>query len=193
MKHLASIFRNVLRQKVSVGLLTLIILGVVGEGSAFLVSSPSTLAATSQISKHNRVSYVSRISYAILAQKATNHIAARQHTQVNNPPVSHTPVSQTPSTTAAGNNTSVAGTIYQVFGPYAPSALNIARCESGLNPGAYNPASHASGIFQILYPSTWSSTPYSGYSPFNAWANVNAAHAIFVRDGYSWREWQCQA
>jgi Transglycosylase SLT domain len=192
MKQLASIFRNVLRQKVSVGLLTLVILGVVGGGSAFLVSSPSTLAATSQTSKHNRVSFVSRISYAILAQKASNHMAARhvarQRTQVNNPLVS-----QTPSTTAAGNNTSVAGTIYQVFGPYAPSALNIARCESGLNPGAYNAASHASGIFQILYPSTWSSTPYSGYSPFNAWANINAAHTIFVRDGYSWREWQCQA
>ena len=45
----------------------------------------------------------------------------------------------------------------------------------------------------IMYPSTWSSTPYFGYSPFNAWANINAAHAIFVRDGYSWREWQCQA
>jgi hypothetical protein len=191
MIHLASIFRNVVRQRVSVGLLTLVILGVVGGGSAFLLSSPSTRTATSQTSKHNRVSYVSRISYAILAHKATNHIArqvAHQRTQVNNPPVSHTP-----STTAAGNNASVAGMIYQAFGPYAPSALSIARCESGLNPGAYNSASHASGIFQILYPSTWSSTPYSGYSPFNAWANINAAHAIFVRDGYSWREWQCQA
>lgn len=192
MNHLASIFRKVVRQKVSVGLLTLVILGVVGGGSAFLLSSPSTQAATSQTSHHNRVSYVSRISYAILAHKASNHMAARQvarqRTQVNNPPVSHTP-----STSAGGNNTSVAGIIYQVFGPYAPSALSIARCESGLNPGAYNSSSHASGIFQILYPSTWSSTPYSGYSPFNAWANINAAHAIFVRDGYSWREWQCQA
>ncbi|MFL5692043.1 MAG: hypothetical protein ACJ795_09575 [Ktedonobacteraceae bacterium] len=193
MNHLASIFRNVVRQKVSVKLLTLVMLGVVSGGSVFLLPSPSTQAATSQRSHHNHVSYVSRISYAILAHKATNHIAVRQHTQVNNPPVSHTPVTQTPSTTGSGNNASVEGMIYQVFGPYAPSALNIARCESGLNPGAYNSSSHASGVFQILYPSTWNGTPYSGYSPFNAWANINAAHAIFVRDGYSWREWQCQA
>jgi hypothetical protein len=188
MNHLASIFRNVVRQKVSVKLLTLIMLGVASGGSVFLLPSPSTQAATSQTSHHNRVSYVSRISYAILAHKAGSHVAARRHAQVNNPPVSHTP-----STSTGGNNTSVAGMIYQVFGPYAPSALTIARCESGLNPSAYNSASHASGLFQILYPSTWNSTPYSGYSPFNAWANINAAHAIFVRDGYSWREWQCQA
>jgi hypothetical protein len=114
MNHLASTFRNVVRQKVSARLLTLVILGVVGGGSAFLVSSSSTLAATSQTSKHNRVSYVSRISYAILAHKATNHIArqvAHQRTQVNNPPVSHTP-----STTVAGNNASVAGiTIFALF------------------------------------------------------------------------------
>ena len=67
--------------------------------------------------------------------------------------------------------------------------------ESGLNPGAYNPTSiggsHAAGVFQILYPSTWAGTPEAGSSPYNAWANIEAAHAIFVRDGYSWREWTC--
>lgn len=192
MNHLASIFRKVVHQKVSVGLLTLVILGVVIGGSAFLLPSPSTRAATSQTSHNNRVSSGSRIAYAILAHKAGTHMATRrvvsQQPQVNNPPVAHTP-----SASTGGNNTSVTGMIYQVFGPYAPSALTIARCESGLNPGAYNSASHASGLFQILYPSTWSTTPYAGYSPFNAWANINAAHSIFVRDGYSWREWQCQA
>ncbi|GAC1384155.1 MAG: hypothetical protein NVS4B7_13260 [Ktedonobacteraceae bacterium] len=92
--------------------------------------------------------------------------------------------------------TSVSGMVYQVFGPYAQGALHVASCESGLNPGAYNPTSidgsHAAGVFQILYPSTWMGTPEAGSSPYNAWANVLAAHAIFVRDGYSWREWTCQ-
>lgn len=85
--------------------------------------------------------------------------------------------------------------IEQIFGANAPEALNIARCESGLNPNAYNPTSiggsHAAGVFQILYPSTWMGTPEAGASPYNAWANIEAAHAIFVRDGYSWREWVC--
>lgn len=128
-------------------------------------------------------------------------------------PVTHTtrPASATPashsatSTTPASNTTvpsapaapssSVVGMIEQIFGPYAPQAIAIARCESGLNPGAYNPTSiggsHAAGLFQILYPSTWAGTSEAGASPYNAWANIEAAHAIFVRDGYSWREWSC--
>jgi LysM repeat protein len=91
---------------------------------------------------------------------------------------------------------SVTGMIYQVFGPYGSAAVRVAMCESSLNPGAYNSisvgGSHAAGLFQILYPSTWSGTSQAGSSPYNAWSNIVAAHEIFVRDGYSWREWQCQ-
>ena len=91
---------------------------------------------------------------------------------------------------------SVASMIYQVFGAYAPGAMQVATCESGLNPYAINSEpvgySHAQGVFQILYPATWSGTSQAGNSPYNAWANINAAHEIFVRDGYSWREWVCQ-
>lgn len=98
--------------------------------------------------------------------------------------------------TATSHSSSVAGMISQVFGPYAGSAMRIAQCESSLNPGATNPQavgnSHAAGVFQILYPSTWYTTPYANASPYDAWSNINAAHSIFVRDGYSWREWQCQ-
>ena len=90
----------------------------------------------------------------------------------------------------------VQGMIEQVFGGYAGGALAIARCESGYAPNAWNGIaignSHASGVFQILYPSTWEGTSYRNYSPYNAWANIQAAHEIFVRDGYSWREWECQ-
>jgi hypothetical protein len=98
--------------------------------------------------------------------------------------------------TATSNSSSVAGMINQVFGPYAGSAMRVAQCESSFNPGATNPQaignSHAAGVFQILYPSTWYTTPYANGSPYDAWTNINAAHSIFVRDGYSWREWQCQ-
>jgi hypothetical protein len=90
----------------------------------------------------------------------------------------------------------VSSIITQVFGQYASGAIRVARCESGLNPYAVNPAytggSRASGVFQILYPSTWYGTSQAGASPYDAYANVRAAHDIFVRDGYSWREWSCQ-
>jgi len=80
--------------------------------------------------------------------------------------------------------------IDSAFGAYGPGAINVARCESGLNPNAYN-ASGAAGLFQIM-PGTWAGTSEAGQSPFNAAANIAAAHQIFVRDGYSWREWTCQ-
>jgi hypothetical protein len=105
----------------------------------------------------------------------------------------------TPQAHASTQNYSsaqVAGIINQVFGPYASGAIRVAQCESGLNPYAVNSMSignsRAVGVFQILYPSTWYGTSQAGASPYDASANVRAAHDIFVRDGYSWREWVCQ-
>lgn len=90
----------------------------------------------------------------------------------------------------------IINTINAVFGPYAGGALNIARCESGYDPNAYNSypvaGSHAEGVFQILYPSTWSGTSYVRYSPYDYNANIRAAYEIFHNDGNSWREWECQ-
>jgi hypothetical protein len=86
--------------------------------------------------------------------------------------------------------------IDSIFGAYSQGAINVARCESGLNPNAYNPyaigTSHAEGVFQILYPSTWATTAYANYSPYDASYNIHAAYQIFARDGDSWREWACQ-
>lgn len=80
--------------------------------------------------------------------------------------------------------------IRRIFGPYGQAAITVATCESGLNPNAYNP-SGATGLFQIM-PGTWAGTSEAGQSPYNAAANATAAHEIFVRDGYSWREWVCK-
>jgi hypothetical protein len=105
------------------------------------------------------------------------------------------PVRPAPPVPGVGQQ-AVINDIYAVFGPYAGSAMAIARCESGYNPSAVNPivvlGSHAQGVFQILYPSTWNTTSYRGQSPFNYDANIHAAYQIFARDGFSWREWQCQ-
>lgn len=87
---------------------------------------------------------------------------------------------------------SVQQMIRSVFGAYANQALAIAACESGYNPGATNRSSGAAGIFQFLR-STWAHTPYAGSSPYDAGANIQAAHWVFVHDGYSWREWSCRA
>ncbi len=90
----------------------------------------------------------------------------------------------------------VVGIIQSVFGSYSDAAIAVARCESSLNPSAVNPTpiggSHATGLFQILYPSTWNTTSQAGNSPYDAQANTDAAYQIFKRDGYSWREWSCK-
>jgi len=49
--------------------------------------------------------------------------------------------------------------------------------------------SHATGLWQILYPSTWLTTSQGVQLPYDAYANTLAAYQIFQRDGYSWREW----
>ncbi len=205
----AQVLHRVVQKKIFVVLATLIVFGVLGTGSIFLGSS--TAKAATCASYHTvvrgdtlgRIAGTYRSSVGAIAQ--ANNIAnvnlifpgqnlcipasgvvkssATQQSPVYNAPV-------------VSSNGSVASMITQVFGPYAASALSVARCESGLNPGAYNPTaiggSHAAGVFQILYPSTWAGTPQAGASPYNAMANILAAHSIFVRDGYSWREWVCR-
>ncbi len=113
----------------------------------------------------------------------------------------HTPVAPNPpANNAPAGSGSVQSMISQTFGGYASSALAVARCESGFAPNAYNKTAvyynghylgHAMGVFQIV-DATWASTSYAKDSPYNAWDNIQAAHEIFVRDGYSWREWECQ-
>ena len=60
------------------------------------------------------------------------------------------------------------------YGQSPDAMIAVARCESSLNPNAYNPYSGASGLFQLL-PNTWRTTPYAGASVFNAEAKANAA------------------
>jgi hypothetical protein len=92
---------------------------------------------------------------------------------------------------SAPYNAEVIASINATFGVYAYQALRVAYCESGYNRFAYNRSSGASGVFQII-PGTWAGTSQRWNSVFNAWANVAAAHEIFVRDGHSWREWACK-
>lgn len=106
----------------------------------------------------------------------------------------HRPAVHRPSPTPAPKPKpqSIPGMIYAAFGPqYGAQALRVARCESSLNPNARSTVSTAKGLFQFL-DSTWRGSPYWRYSPYNAWASIQAAHWLFTRDGYSWREWECQ-
>ena len=54
-------------------------------------------------------------------------------------------------TEAHEQNNPVESMIRQIFGPHAQSAIRVARCESGLNPGAYNPAGLEEAIQQAFF------------------------------------------
>lgn len=74
--------------------------------------------------------------------------------------------------------------------------VNIARCESGLNPKAvnygYNENGYPSGLFQHLsgyYPARAAKYGYST-NVFDAYSNANTTAAMF-RDGLSYL-WECK-
>jgi LysM repeat protein len=209
MNRFACMFRKVFSQKFFVGLLAMAILGLFG-GSQLLISNSAHAASASGC-----YAYTVRPGDTLSSIGAAHNTSAQALAQTNRIgninliyagqslciPTSggSSAVQQAPAHYYAAisyTGSSVVSMIQQVFGPYAGAAMRVAQCESSLNPGATNSQpignSHAAGVFQILYPSTWSGTPYAGASPYDAWSNINAAHAIFVRDGYSWREWQCQ-
>ncbi len=74
------------------------------------------------------------------------------------------------------------------YGQNPASMIAIARCESGLNPQAYNRSSGASGLFQFL-PGTWRTTPFASYSIFDPWASANAAAWMWSQGRRG--EWVC--
>lgn len=84
-----------------------------------------------------------------------------------------------------------------VYGVPYRELYAVASCESGLSPFAKNRNSTASGLFQMLYPSTWfgkwGAKPFAdaGFSVWDPVAQALAAARMVVNDG-GWRQWACQ-
>jgi hypothetical protein len=80
-----------------------------------------------------------------------------------------------------------------VYGVPVRGLSALAWCESNHTPSARNRTplggSHASGLTQILYPSTWRTTPYGHLSPFDPATSALAAGYIWRRAGGSFKEW----
>lgn len=88
---------------------------------------------------------------------------------------------------------SVQDIIVKAFSPYGQGAvewgLRVARCESGYDPRAVNPAGPYLGLFQFLM-ATFKATPYGGQDIFDPVANANAAAWKFANGGAS--SWGCR-
>jgi soluble lytic murein transglycosylase-like protein len=77
------------------------------------------------------------------------------------------------------------------WGLHAGTMRRIAFCESRFFPGAVNPRSGASGVYQFL-PSTWRQTPQgrAGASVFDPVANVWGA--MWLMTHYGPGQWACK-
>lgn len=222
MRRFFLVYQNLFLGKLPIVLVTLILLGSLIGGGLLLHSmnrtttiencssssvqsiGSSSTQSCAKVASHHRTQAILQIQTTIKGEVVGSEILLSLPRQIAPTPTPYpqpvktypTPVPTTPYPTSPGQ-AAVIAMINQVFGSYAAGALNVARCESGFNPLAYNPisigGSHAEGVFQILYPSTWSGTSEASSSPYSAMANILAAHQIFVRDGYSWREWSCAA
>ena len=217
MKSFVLVSQRILLGKAPIVLVVLILLGSVVGGSLILHSmnrassvgscssstvqynTSSTLQTCANITLHNQAQATRQTNHELQGEVMAPELLSIPR-QIAPTPIPQpvkiipTPLPTIPLPTSPGQ-AAVIAMIQQVFGSYAPGAIQIARCESGLNPLAYNPisisGSHAEGLFQILYPSTWRGTSEASSSPYSAMANALAAHQIFVRDGYNWHEWTC--
>ncbi len=88
---------------------------------------------------------------------------------------------------------SVQQIIHDAFAPYGQAAIDwgerVAKCESGYNPRAYNPAGPYYGLFQFLM-STFKNTPYGNQDIYDPVANANAAAWKYGQGGAS--AWGCR-
>jgi hypothetical protein len=130
---------------------------------------------------------------------ATGATAANRDGQLT-PPKSVPKTSSTSSSSppavpsAAGTATgAIPDIIRAAFAPLGPTAvdwaLRVAKCESGYNPNAYNPAGPYMGLFQFA-AGTWARTPYGGQSPYDPVANANAAAWLYASSGPG--QWGCK-
>lgn len=184
-----------------------LVIGLLFVGVAFGTSAPKVAQAACAGNAYNVVSGDTLSGIAVAngtnwqALATANHLANPDYLRIGQTvciPGAKQALAKAAPTKAAPAKapTSINAMIDQVFGRYAAQAKRVAMCESSMNPNATNRisigGSHAAGLFQVLYPSTWRTTSQANQSPYNAYANIKAAHEIFARDGNSWREWVCK-
>lgn len=107
------------------------------------------------------------------------------------PPATEPPTTAPPSPPPAAG--SVEEIIHAHFGPAGDQAVAIARCESGLNPSARNPAGYY-GLFQLNVSHAASFEAVTGQPFDQAWsdADANTRYAKYMYDRSGWSAWGCR-
>jgi hypothetical protein len=117
--------------------------------------------------------------------------SAPSASRVASTPAAAAPAAAAPAAATGGG--SIQDVIVGAFTPYGPAAvqwgLRVARCESGYNPRAVNPAGPYYGLFQFLV-STFNATPFGGQNILDPAANAGAAAWKYAHGGSG--AWGCK-
>ncbi|MDP1820536.1 MAG: transglycosylase SLT domain-containing protein [Acidimicrobiales bacterium] len=96
------------------------------------------------------------------------------------------------STPPSYDPASVEAAIVEVFGEHAEAAIAVARCESGLNPGAISRGGGNWGLFQInqVHHRRVAAMGYAWEDMLDPTVNSLVARSIFEEQG--WQPWACR-
>lgn len=135
-------------------------------------------AALQRLAAAEDAAKLERLAAAIAAEEARQAEEARAAA-----------VAPAPSSAPSG---SIEELIHAYFGASGSKAVQVARCESGLSPGAVSPGGGNHGLFQInsVHQGTFESVTGAPWSAvYDAEANTRFAHWLWTQQG--WGPWAC--
>jgi fused signal recognition particle receptor len=142
------------------------------------VAAAEEAAALQRLAAAEEAAKLERFAAAVAAEEARRAEEARLAAQ-----------QAATSTAPAG---SVEEIIHRWFGASGAKAVQVARCESGLNPGAVSAGGGNHGLFQInnVHRGTFESVTGQPWSAvYSAEANTRFAHWLWSQQG--WGPWAC--
>ncbi len=135
------------------------------------------------------ISGAERASYIAGAERATAERAAAEAAAAEQAAAAEAAAAATIPAAAPG---SVEDIIARYFGGQTQKALAVARCESGLNPGAVSPGGGNHGLFQVnnVHSGHFQSITGAPWSArYDAEVNTRFAHWLYSQQG--WGPWAC--
>ena len=141
-------------------------------------------AALQRLAAAEDAAKLERLAAAIEAEQARQAEEARRAEEAR-----AAAAAPAPSSAPAG---SVEQLIHAYFGASGSKAVQVARCESGLNPRAVSPGGGNHGLFQInnVHQGTFQSVTGAPWSAvYDAEMNTRFAHWLWSQQG--WGPWAC--
>ena len=154
------------------------------------VAAAEQAAALQRLAAAEEAAKLERFAAAVAAEEARRAEEARQAQAARQADAERAAAQQAAASTAPAG--SVQEVIHRWFGASGAKAVQVARCESGLNPRAVSAGGGNHGLFQInnVHRGTFESVTGQPWSAvYSAEANTRFAHWLWSQQG--WGPWAC--